>query len=400
MRSKDEVAGVAPADSTAAKDALKRVAAPAPQAFRATPAWFRALTWVVQRVGWRARLLEYALPLIEREAISTVQVPWWRKPRLWRRGFLSESEVLYDLKSRSAADYVSDVERFLGTRLINGSRAVLLDDKLLFDRLLEPFAELKPRLYGLLDGPRIYPLGTPPDEENALDIAGLLERQGHLVVKPSSGGGGKGVALLAAAPGGTYRINGRTVTRDDLAQHGRLSERLMVTERVAQHPVLRKLYPKTVNTLRVITMQDAEGRAFIARAILRIGCPQSEPTDNWSRGGLSASVDLETGEVGRAATYPARRDRVIWHSNHPDSGARISGITVPNWQEITDRIREVADSLPFLPYVGWDVLPTEDGFKILEGNSYSDVNLLQIHAPLLCDPRIREFLHRHGALQR
>lgn len=398
MLSKDDLIGRAPPEALAAKDSLKQVVTPVPEPFRPAPAWFRALAWIVRRVAWRARMLQYALPLIEREAVSTVRVPWWRKPGLWRRGFLSESEVLYGLGSRSGTDYVSDLERFLGTRLINGSRSVLLDDKLLFDRLLEPFPDLKPRFFGLLDGDRVRsPGGRPVDD---LDFAALLEREGKLVVKPSSGGGGKGVALLAAADNGTFRINGRLAERDDLARLGRLSERLMVTEQVAQHPELRTLYPRTVNTLRVLTIQDDAGRAFIARAILRIGCPQSEPTDNWSRGGLSAAVDLDTGEVGRAASYPAGSSAVTWHSRHPDSGARISGITVPNWHGIARRIRELADSLPFLPYVGWDVLPTEEGFKILEGNSYSDVNLLQIHGPLLRDPRILDFLRRHGALRR
>jgi hypothetical protein len=42
------------------------------------------------------------------------------------------------------------------------------------------------------------------------------------------------------------------------------------------------------------------------------------------------------------------------------------------------------------------VVVTEDGFRILEGNNFSDVNLLQIHGPLLKDERVAAFYSRHG----
>ena len=42
---------------------------------------------------------------------------------------------------------------------------------------------------------------------------------------------------------------------------------------------------------------------------------------------------------------------------------------------------------------------TDDGFRILEGNQYTDVNLLQIHGPLLADPRVAAFYRRHRVIR-
>lgn len=63
-------------------------------------------------------------------------------------------------------------------------------------------------------------------------------------------------------------------------------------------------------------------------------------------------------------------------------------------------ILALAGRLSFLPYVGWDVVVTERGHAVLEGNHYCDVNLLQVHGPLLRDERVRALYARHGVLSR
>jgi hypothetical protein len=56
----------------------------------------------------------------------------------------------------------------------------------------------------------------------------------------------------------------------------------------------------------------------------------------------------------------------------------------------------MAQSVPYIPYIGWDVVITETGFRVIEGNANSDVDLLQVHKPLLVDPKIREFYRSYG----
>jgi len=119
--------------------------------------------------------------------------------------------------------------------------------------------------------------------------------------------------------------------------------------------------------------------------------------DNWTKGGLGAEVDLETGELGEAVTFP-RSGKLTWYKNHPSSGSKIEGIVVPHWSHVQSEILDVARSLPFLPYIGWDIVVTENGFKIIEGNNNSDVNLLQVHRPLLLDPRIADFYKKYKVI--
>jgi D-alanine-D-alanine ligase-like ATP-grasp enzyme len=57
----------------------------------------------------------------------------------------------------------------------------------------------------------------------------------------------------------------------------------------------------------------------------------------------------------------------------------------------------MAAAFPHLPRIGWDVVVTDDGgFVILEINAHAGVETLQVHRPLLRDPRIRRFYEHHG----
>jgi hypothetical protein len=137
------------------------------------------------------------------------------------------------------------------------------------------------------------------------------------------------------------------------------------------------------------------GEAFVATAVHRFGNKDSIPVDNWSRGGLSSRIDLETGELGPGATYP-RHGEVIFHDDHPDTGTRIRGVCIPGWSQLKHRLLDMAQAWSFIPYVGWDIIVADDDTWLLEGNNYSDVNLLQVHGPLLRDPRVRRFYRYHG----
>ena len=78
----------------------------------------------------------------------------------------------------------------------------------------------------------------------------------------------------------------------------------------------------------------------------------------------------------------------------------IRGVSVPHWDEITTTILELAEQLPELPYIGWDlIVVTDGGFKILEGNTNSDVNLLQAHEPLLRSESTRAFYLEHDVIK-
>ncbi|MEQ8830242.1 MAG: sugar-transfer associated ATP-grasp domain-containing protein [Alphaproteobacteria bacterium] len=365
------------------------------KAFRRLPAWYRGARWAIRRVAWRMRGLEYALLAVERELSSTVRVAWWRKPGLWRDGFLSESYVLYDLARNPRAHYLSDLDRSVSVRRINRDYGVVLDDKLVFENVMGHGGIPRPVLFGCLKDGLVVPVRPGP---SATAFQDLLHNHRALVLKPARGGGGRDVSVVSVAEGGTVLMNGRPTDTAEVVQSAAGSGIVLVYEAVRQHRALDALFPNAVNTVRVLTMTDDNGEPFVARAVLRIGTTASQPTDNWIRGGLCAAVDLRDGALGRTVQFPANDDELRWHDVHPDTGAAISGTRVPDWDAVLETALQAARAIPSTPYVGWDLALSADGPVVIEGNSYSGVNLFQVHEPLLNDRKIRRFFERQGVI--
>lgn len=64
---------------------------------------------------------------------------------------------------------------------------------------------------------------------------------------------------------------------------------------------------------------------------------------------------------------------------------------IPHWKIIKEKILNYVKRNPFLDYVGWDILVTENDFVVIEANHNPDLDLVQIHKPFLTDDRALNF---------
>lgn len=308
---------------------------------------------------------------------------WRAQARMWYHGFLPKSYALYDVDAHGPGAYVSDLDERFGWD-INEPHEAYLNDKVRFHDLLEErgFGEYLPHRFGTLEA------GTVAGD----DLLALLRDEGRLVVKDRTGAMGEAVHILEVVADG-YAIDGRPCSREAIRAHIDDLDGYLVTAYVRQGAYAASLYPDAPNTLRIVTMHPADGAPFIARSIHRIGADAAGAVDNFSRGGLSAVIG-DDGTLSAAVRY--HDGTVSWHDHHPDTGARIAGVGVPGWDALRTTIRSVAAAVPEVPYVGWDVIVTDDGPRLIEGNSNTDTDLLQAHGPLLTDERVRAFYRAHG----
>src|SRR5699024_10374507 len=168
----------------------------------------------------------------------------------------------------------------------------------------------------------------------------------------------------------------------------------LISDLTKQAHYSENIFPDSTNTIRLLVMQDPDNKfePFIASAVHRFGTESTIPADNWSKGGLSSLIDLEQGTLGPGVSHPKNTNGILKFVNkHPDTGEMITNIRVPHWEKLTREILNITRELN-IKYIGWDILVTNDGYSIIEGNCNSDLDLLQVHSPLLKNRRVKRFM--------
>lgn len=200
-----------------------------------------------------------------------------------------------------------------------------------------------------------------PEEDNLPQLEAYLAGRESVMVKPVDGLGGQGVHKLSTAGLG------------DLAAYHKklLDERLFLEDVIVQHPAMAALCPRSVNTIRVMTV-CAGGRAELLYAGVRIGA--GADVDNFHAGGVGVGVDLDTGLLRGDAI---NKDREIFHS-HPITGIVFDGYQIPMWDEVRRVCLEAATVNPHIHVVGWDVALTPEGPTFVEGNRRPGFDLPQM----------------------
>ncbi len=322
------------------------------------------------------------------ERKSQVQMSLQRKLTLWRYGFQSACAAAYDLDHYDATEFLSDYAKFKAIA-VNEPYAALIAGKLVFEAFIGRYLPV-PRNLALIAGGRVLPLGHGEGSDAADLLTHFAEQHRGVVLKPVSGAHGAGVMVLNAA-GKCTHLNGREVSAQELNTLVGTLDHYLVSEFVHQASYSHNLFPGSANTVRVITMVDPLlQEPFIPIAVHRIGTRRSAPVDNWDAGGLSARIDLETGALGPAA-WCSQSGTVTWHETHPDTGAQIAGVAVRQWQLVTESLLRTVRRMPYLRYIAWDVVVTDDGFMVLEANNTPGLPSVQVHGPLLRYPRVRQF---------
>ena len=126
---------------------------------------------------------------------------------------------------------------------------------------------------------------------------------------------------------------------------------------------IRRFSPTSLNTFRFVTCIDRMKMPHIIATAFRTGNGKSH-TDNIVTGGIACYVDPETGIV----TTDGLNVEGKFFPKHPFSDIKFKGFQIPRWDEAKKLVLELAMEVPEARFVGWDVVLTDKGFDILEGN--------------------------------
>jgi len=301
---------------------------------------------------------------------NNFKVPFITKVRANLNGYLGDQYILYDFKHTDKNEYLSEFDWYR-SRYINEPFDFAFNNKVVCAEMLKHHIRFSQNYF-------IINKGVLHDfEHGPLTFDAVFDKiieEGKLVIKPFAMGKGNGVHLLSYE-NGKFFMDTEEKTREELEAYLKKLDMYVFCEYIHQHPYSDKLYDKTTNTIRFITMRDIDTHEMkVFRAVQRIGRKETIPVDNGSKGGLVANIDLETGMLSEAKCL---KELGSWDV-HPDSGNPIKGVVIPDWDGIKKEILDVCKKIPYMDFMAWDLLITEEGPCVIEINTSSGINIIQL----------------------
>ena len=285
-------------------------------------------------------------------------------------GYLADQYVLYDLKHNDKKNFLSEFDWYK-SRYINEPFDFAFNNKVICSEILEKYIRV-PKNYFIKNKGIIYDFKS--GVKNEADILCFLEYQKKLFLKPFALGKGNGVHMLSFSQR-TFFLDNQVISRVSLIEFLHQREDYIICEYMQQHSYAEHLYSQTVNTIRFITMRNTKSHEFeVFYAVQRIGRKTTIPVDNGSKGGLVSRIDLDTGTLSAAKSLHDLNE----YQYHPDSGNCIEGVRIPGWSQIKLQILEVCKNIPYMDFIAWDLLVTDQGICVIEANSSSGVNIIQL----------------------
>ena len=241
------------------------------------------------------------------------------------------------------------------------------------------------------------------------ELAGWLREPAHypFFAKPAASGFGRGaVYALGYEPASdSVRLrNGELLPLQhfeapalDREQLGYLFQTPLRTD-----PRLQVALGELPTSLRVMVLLDGQQGPLIHRCFwkLPVGANMHDNFNDGVTGNLAAGVDLRSGRVLRAINGSGLRLREV--EQHPDSGARLSDLRVPDWARVQATVTALALLFPRLGFQQWDIALTDQGPVGMELNLFGTggCELSQlIERRGLLDATLRGFLRRQGLLR-
>lgn len=270
----------------------------------------------------------------------------------FRENFLGWSEQGYYLKTLNPVKYYT-----------------LARNKYLAHLCLEKAGVPMPELLGYYN-----PYQTHADEDFAKQLLRLQEEKKiPFVIKATESSHGEGVYVVKSLIKDNKEIsliliNGKSITLAEILKH---RDELIVESLIKQTRQFCSFNQTSVNTVRFMTTLYPNGDAKIIATFMKIGRNGAYVDNAGAGGNIDANVDIETGEINKVITFNGFRNTQDIEC-HPDTGMKLNGIIIENWEDIKAKVISYQKAFPFVKAAGWDIAITDEGPIVIEVNDSWD----------------------------
>lgn len=179
----------------------------------------------------------------------------------------------------------------------------------------------------------------------------VLDAGCDIVVKESDGWQGKNIQILSP---------------DRFSIEEMPAKNAVIQPFFQQHPAIARVHPSSVNTLRVFTYMEGDGRARVLFVCLRFGM-NGIRVDNVSSGGGYCFI----GSDGRCDEFYYNSFGLKGGTAHPDTDVELKTVQIPGIASIRDQCVQCHNKFPYARFIGWDVtVSANEEPVLLEWNTY------------------------------
>lgn len=287
----------------------------------------------------------------------------------------------YGITKENYKDYVSDFDFYAPRNYIQQNEIMSwFEHKLNTYYLLSPFKKFMPTHYYYIYKGCVMPLDVKSNKvASAKDVISLIKEKKCIAAKACFGGHGVGFYKFDFKDDKFYS-NNSAISEDDLSRVITKMECYIITDYVTPHSFFQNLCGEnTFAVMRVITVFDPEEGPQITCSAIRLGCKKAGITTD-HEGTIYCGLTLDKG-ISFKPLYREADNLYVGCEKHPDTGKSLVGFTLPNNDKLQDLVTSVSRYLPMAPYLVMDIIPTEDGFSILEINSHGQVGNVEPFYP-------------------
>ena len=208
----------------------------------------------------------------------------------------------------------------------------------------------------------------------------FLEDRESFFIKPNIGKEGHGAALWTFTEGVYINHLNQQKTGEELwesyQQRAREEKTVYLIQPIIKpHRDLSLFYHNATPTGRLITYIDPKGTIGISQGMLRFNLKKDSIVDNASVGGTVAPIDIKKGTVSTVVIPEPVRQRFTLEEFFPGKG--VSTVALPYWEEAKALVIAAHGTQPYRKIIGWDMIITEEGPLLVEGNSQPGIAFVQ-----------------------
>lgn len=316
----------------------------------------------------------------------------------YSRGIASFKAQWYGLTKENYKNYISDFDFYNKCNYMNRDFENWFEHKLNTYYLLAPFKKYMPKHYYFIRQGEILPIDVEKKVNGAAgDILELIKKQ-PLAFKACVGGHGKGFYKLYYTEG-LYYVNNQRTSEHDVIKFIDGLDNYIVTEYGIPHSVFQEACgEEAFAVIRTVTVYDKKEGPQLTAAIIRLGSKNAGIVTDYD-GTIYCGVSLDDGRLFNPICRTGDNEGIIKRismERHPDTGRKIDNIVIPNFKVLEKLVKDISAYLPSTPYLVMDIIPTENGFEILEINSHGQVRVVEPFYPFNLNSYNREIFQIQG----